>query len=391
MQVYKKDVLTANFMPSTSYFGGYRPCVYLDPSEERHTQHKSFILSVIKSSASRWIPETEKATNAALLEWEKSLSTSNGKGVTVSAQAGEVALKTLIQSLLQLDPIANGLSPTFYQLWLAPQILPIASSGISPILDELIIHNIRVPYFLVAYFYNKVVEFYRKYAENIIEIANKEFGIDRDDALHAIAFFVGFNAFGGLSIFLPWIVTRVGQVGEDVQAAMAKEVREAVKEEGGLTFTAIMKMELIRSAIYETLRLNPPVPYQYGIAKEDLEISSHEARFKVKKGEMLGGCLPFASRDPFIFGEDAENFVASRFVGSKGKSLLSHVLWANGPADATPSTSNKLCPGVSLVPLIGQVFLATFFLRYDSFTSSAPPTNDDSVTHALTSVKIKKP
>eukprot|EP00250_Pteridium_aquilinum_P019557 c24478_g1_i1 orf=3-1238(-) len=314
-KVYKKDVLLANYMPHTSFYGGIRPCVYLDPSEERHMKLKSFIMSLLKAKASLWIPETQKATEEIFTSWEAKLK-EKPEGFEFSSELGQVALNVLIRTLLGQDPSTDGLTPTAFSIWLGPQLLPIASVGLPHLLEELILHNIRIPFLLVAYFYKKIETFFRKYGGELLDEAEKQFGIERDDALHNIIFFTGFNAFGGLNILLPWIVSYVGMESEEVKAEMAREVREAVKAQGGLMNAGAMRrMPLVRSAVFEVLRMAPPVPYQYGVAKADMVIESHEARFEVKKGEMLGGCQPVAVRDPVVFGEGAEEYKAGRFVG----------------------------------------------------------------------------
>lgn len=373
-------------MPHISYFGGIRPCVYLDPSEERHTKLKSFIMSLLKARSSLWVPEMQKATNEMFTSWEAKLA-EKPEGYEFSSETGQVALNVLIRTLLGQNPSKDELTPTTFQIWLGPQLLPFASVGLPHLLEELILHNIRIPFLLVAFFYKKIESFFRKHAVALLDEAEKQYGIEREDALHNIIFFTGFNAFGGLNILLPWIVSYVGGETEEVKAEMAREVREAVKAEGGkLTAGAIMRrMPLVRSAVYEVLRMEPPVPYQYGIAKMDMVIESHEARFEVKKGEVIGGCQPVAERDPVVFGENAERYEAGRFVG-EGERLLKYVLWGNGPADGEPSVGNKQCAANELVPLLGQALLASIFLKYDSFSTLAPVVNGDSVTHTLASL-----
>lgn len=43
-KVEKRNVFTGTYMPSLDFTGGYRVCAYLDPSEEKHQQIKSFFL-----------------------------------------------------------------------------------------------------------------------------------------------------------------------------------------------------------------------------------------------------------------------------------------------------------------------------------------------------------
>ncbi|KAB1207210.1 Allene oxide synthase [Morella rubra] len=113
----------------------------------------------------------------------------------------------------------------------------------------------------------------------------------------------------------------VGLAGEKLHRELAHEIRTVVKDEGGVTFSALDKMSLTKSAVYEALRMEPPVAFQYGKAKEDIVIHSHDAAFEIKKGEMIFGYQQFATRDPKIF-EDAEEFV--RFVG-EGEKMLKYI------------------------------------------------------------------
>lgn len=126
------------------------------------------------------------------------------------------------------------------------------------------------------------------------------------------------------------------------------------------------QMPLMKSVVYEALRIEPPVPLQYGKAKTDLVIESHDSAFKVKEGEMLFGFQPFATKDSKIF-ERAEEFVADRFVGEDGEKLLKHVLWSNGPETESPTVGNKQCAGKDFVVLASRLLVVEFFLRYDSF------------------------
>ncbi|XP_074365756.1 allene oxide synthase, chloroplastic-like isoform X2 [Apium graveolens] len=122
---------------------------------------------------------------------------------------------------------------------------------------------------------------------------------------------------------------------------------------------------LLKSVVYECLRIDPPVASQYGRAKRDLIIESHDAAFEVKEGEMILGYHPFATRDPEIF-DRPDEFVPDRFVG-EGEKLLKHVLWSNGPENERPTVANKQCAGKDLVVLAARLLVVELFLRYDSF------------------------
>ncbi|RZC45306.1 hypothetical protein C5167_038253 [Papaver somniferum] len=81
------------------------------------------------------------------------------------------------------------------------------------------------------------------------------------------------------------------------------------------------EMPLVKSVIYEVMRIDPAVPYQYAKAKKDLVIESHESSFEVKQGEILFGYQPIVTKDPKVF-ERAEEFVADKFVGAEGEKLF---------------------------------------------------------------------
>lgn len=168
-------------------------------------------------------------------------------------------------------------------------------------------------------------------------------------------------------MLFPTLLKWVGTAGEDLHRKIADEVRATVKEEGGLTFAALEKMSLLKSVVYEALRIEPPVPFQYGKAKEDIVIQSHDSSFKIKKGETIFGYQPFATKDPKIF-ENSEEFVGDRFVGEEGEKLLKYVYWSNDRETVQPTAENKQCPGKNLVVLMGRIILVEFFLRYDTFT-----------------------
>ncbi|CAA3009372.1 allene oxide synthase 1, chloroplastic-like [Olea europaea subsp. europaea] len=86
----------------------------------------------------------------------------------------------------------------------------------------------------------------------------------------------------------------------------------AVQSAGGkVTMASMELMPLMKSIVYESLRIKPPVPLQYARAKRDFVIESHSAAF--------------ATKDPKIF-DRADEFVPKRFIGEGGEKLLKHVL-----------------------------------------------------------------
>ncbi|KAJ6409682.1 hypothetical protein OIU84_009226 [Salix udensis] len=144
-----------------------------------------------------------------------------------------------------------------------------------------------------------------------------------------------------MKVLFPTLIKWVGKAGEKLHGQLASEIRTVVREEGGVTFQALDKMILTKSVVFEALRIEPPVPFQYGKARENIVVHSHDAAFEIKKG--------------------------SRFVGD-GEKLLKYVYWSNGRETEDPTAENKQCPGKDLVLLVSRVFLVEFFLRYDTFT-----------------------
>lgn len=189
-----------------------------------------------------------------------------------------------------------------------------------------------------------------------------EFGLKKDEVIHNLIFTLGFNAYGGFSIFLPVLLDRILKDKTGLQQRIIEEVR--AKSVSGLTFESVKEMELVYSVVYETLRLDPPVPSQFGRARKDFQLSSNDAVFNVKKGELLCGFQPLVMRDPTVF-EEPEVFKPDRFRDEKGAELLDYLFWSNGPQTGTPSHHNKQCAGKDLVVLTAVVFVAHMFRRYD--------------------------
>ncbi len=162
-----------------------------------------------------------------------------------------------------------------------------------------------------------------------------------------------------------------------LQEELKKEIRAAIETNGGaLNGKALESMSLVQSTVYEALRMDPPVGFQYARAKQDFVLESHDAAFRIKKGEMLGGVAYYASRDPVIF-KDPTTFNPKRFLGEEGRKLLSHLIWSNGRQTTNTSSSNtKQCAAKDLVPFLGQLFLVELFRKYESFQISDVKPND---------------
>lgn len=377
-KVLKKDVFTGTYHPSWDYTGGVRVLAYLDPSEERHTKLKTFVFEILKTNGRKFLPEFHKAISESFQVWESNLA--KGEKASFTDENLQFAFNFQMRAIVGRDPVAPGPASlgrnggAYAQKWVAPQIAPVTGLGLPHLLEELTFHSFPLPFSLVKKEYDALYAYLSTYATEVVEIATK-LGIDKHDAINNVLFFTCFNSFGGFGILLPQILRAIAQEGSSLQQELVREVRAAVNANGGsVTMKGLESMELVKSVVWESLRINPPVPYQYGIAKSDFVIESHKAAFQVKKGEMLAGFQPFATQDPVIF-QDPQTFLPKRFVGPEAEKLLPYVIWSNGPETGEPTVGNKTCPGKDFVVAMSRAFVAELFLRYDEFTL-APPDGD---------------
>lgn len=370
-KVEKRDVFTGTYMPSTSLSGGYRALAYLDPSEPKHALLKQLLFFLLSTRKQAFIPEFHTSFTTLFDTLESDIA-KDGKS-DFNSPNDTASFSYLAGAYFGVNPSDTGLGsdgPTIASKWLLFQLHPLVTLGKLPnILEDLLLHTFHFPPFLVKSDYQKLYNFFYSASSSILDEAEK-MGLERDEACHNILFATCFNSFGGMKVFFPALMKYVAQAGEKLHRQLADEIRSIVKSNGGeVSLSAIEKMPLTKSAVYEALRIEPPVMFQYGKAKKDLIIESHEAAFEVKKGEMLFGFQPFATKDSKIF-ENAEEYIPNRFLG-EGEKLLKYVLWSNGPENESPTVANKQCPGKDFVVLIGRLLLVEFFLRYDTFTGEA--------------------
>ncbi|BBN06460.1 protein MpCYP74N1 [Marchantia polymorpha subsp. ruderalis] len=369
-KVEKRDVFTGTYMPSTKYNGGYRILPYLDPSEEKHTKTKEFCFDVLKLSVPRILPSFHSAISECFNSWEAALAKS-GK-VNFATALTPATFKFNVKAFIGRDPTEAGTNslgtsgPTYTQLWQFPQIAPILVVPVPKILiplAEVVVHTFPIPFLFVKYFYGKLTKFFQTYATELLDLAESKHGLGREEATHNLLFYTLFNSWGGINIFFPGMLKRLGALSPEEQLEVANDVRKAISAEGGLTLKALSQMTLVTSLVYEALRIDPPVPFQYAHAKMDLVIESHDSSFSVKKGEMLAGYMPLACKDPVVF-KEPDTFLPKRFMGD-GSKLLKYVLWSNGPQTEEPSTSNKHCAGKDFILTMGPLFVAEIYSRYD--------------------------
>lgn len=248
--------------------------------------------------------------------------------------------------------------------WLSLQLLPTVKVGALPQpLEELLLHSFPYPFFLVSSNYTKLYNFVKKEGHEVIQRARKDYNIDEEEAIHNILFVLGFNAFGGFSVFFPSLISTLGK-DSVLFGKLCKEVRTVMEGRDGVDFNAVKEMALVKSTVYEVLRLNPPVPLQFGRARKDFVLSSHDSSFRVEEGELLCGYQPLVMKDPIVF-EDPDSFKAERFMENEG--LLDYLFWSNGPESSVPTSANKQCAAKDYVVLTACLFVAEICYRYDKF------------------------
>ncbi|KAL2898420.1 Allene oxide synthase 3 [Bienertia sinuspersici] len=374
-KVEKKNVFVGTYMPSTSFTGGIRVCSYLDPSEQKHHIFKSLLFSTLASRHKDIIPMFQEGLQGLFSEVEKQVKeTGRGDFNPPSDNLSlEIFFRIFCDDQKPTDTILGSDGPSIIKKWVIFQISPLQSlverGGLPKFLipiEDLVLHSIGLPSFLVKGNYKKLYEVFSTSGKTFLDKAESE-GMKREEAIHQLLFFASFNSSFGVSQWFPALMYWIASAGEILHRELAREIRSVVKSEGGVTMNAINKMVLTKSVILETFRIEPPVPYQYGRAKSDLVIQSHDAEFKVKKGEMIFGFQPFATNDPKIF-SDPDKFKGNRFVGEKGKELMKYVYWSNGKNIDDPTPDDKQCAGKNIVELLSAIMVAEFFLRYDTFT-----------------------
>ncbi|CAK9209750.1 unnamed protein product [Sphagnum troendelagicum] len=392
--VEKKDVFLGTYRPSLSFTGGYRVLPYLDPSEERHTKLKTFCFNILKDNGPRLFSEFSNAIGDSFIVWETALE--EGGTASFSTECAQFAFNFLFRGVVHRDPVAPGEASLgtkggeHASLWTAPQLAPVASLGLPHAIEELTVHSFPLPFILVKSQYDPIFKFITTYATDALGKA-EALGIDRNDAANNLLFFLSFNAFGGFNIFFPAVVREIAGVGPDLMRELVSEVKDvlAATGENKISLQSLGKMSLVTSVVYECFRINPPVPFQYGRAKKDFILESHDASFEIKKGEMLFGYQPFVTNDPKVFA-DPGTFNPKRFLGPEGEKLISSVFWSNGRETDSPTLQNKQCAGKDLVVTISRLFVAELFNRYESFELAPKPAGPAGPTSQVTFTSLIK-
>ncbi|CAJ1956277.1 unnamed protein product [Sphenostylis stenocarpa] len=367
--VDKKNVLVGDFVPDVAFTGNIRVSVYQDTTEPQHSKVKGYIMDILKRSSGIWVSELVSNLDIMWDSIEATLSKSSSAPYIFPLQ--QFLFTFLCKVLAGADPSRDPkIADSGYAMldrWLALQLLPTVSIGILQPLEEIFLHSFAYPFFLVSGDYNNIYNFVKQQGKETINRGEIGFGLTQEEAIHNLIFVLGFNSFGGFSVFLPTLIDAIAS-----NSALQEKLKNEARENGGstLTFDSIKQMPLIQSVVYETLRMNPPVPLQYGRARTDFRLTSHDSVFDVKKGELLCGFQKLVMRDSLIF-DEPDRFKPDRFTGEKGAQLLDYLYWSNGPQSASSTLSNKQCAGKEVVTLTAALIVAYLLRRYDSIIGDA--------------------
>ncbi|XP_066325209.1 allene oxide synthase 3-like [Miscanthus floridulus] len=384
-RVDKDGTLDGTYMPSLALFGGHRPLAFLDGADPRHAALKRVVIRLAAARMHHVAPAFAAAFTATFdaVEAELAAAGAAASGVEFNKHNMRHMLDFTCAALFGGRPpskaIGDGAAAKAYK-WLAFQLHPLASKAIRPwLLEDLLLHTFHLPPFLVRRDYADLTAYFADVAAGVLDDAEKKAdpggaAVPRDELLHNLIFLAIFNAYGGYKIFLPHVVKWLARCGPELHARLATEVRAVVPPPGTtITLSDVEKMPLVKSFVWETLRMNPPVEFQYGRARRDTVVESHDAAYEVKKGEMVFGYQPLATRDERVFQRGRE-FVPDRFAvcsdDDERRRMLEHVVWSNGPETGAAAEGNKQCPGKDAVVAVGRLMVAELFRRYDTFVAS---------------------
>ncbi|GJM89983.1 hypothetical protein PR202_ga06217 [Eleusine coracana subsp. coracana] len=397
--VDKRDVLIGPYNPGVGFTGGTRVGVYLDTEEAEHERTKAFSMELLHRGARVWAAEFHAAVDDMLnaVDDELLLKVKEKKNQSNEATVGFVAAlqrclfrflcKALVGADTSADPFVDKNGFLILDAWLALQLTPTQKIGLLPQpLEEIFLHSFPLPSLLVSPFYNRLYRFVEEHGAEAVSIGEKEYGLSKKDAINNVLFVLGFNAFGGFSVFLPFLLADIGKPGDPtgLRQRLRQEVRQVLlassssaaaagqgagqgESSSTIGFSAVREMPLLRSTVYEVLRMRPPVPLQFGRARNDFVLRSHhDDAFAVNKGDLLCGYQPLAMRDAKVFHRPDE-FVPERFLGDQGQQLLQYLYWSNGPQTSQPDTGNKQCAAKDAVVDTACMLIAHMFRRYDDF------------------------
>lgn len=140
---------------------------------------------------------------------------------------------------------------------------------------------------------------------------------------------------------------------------LQKTLRQEVAERGPLDYAAVAGLRGIRQLINECLRLHPPVPGFFRLARTDQDLGG----FRIPAGRAVFVLSLAAQRDPDAWGAAADEFDATRFADRRGEAAADRFFkpWGTGP---------RVCIGVAFAQHEATLLLARILDSFDLSTST---------------------
>ncbi|UGT58908.1 cytochrome P450 [Nocardia asteroides] len=140
---------------------------------------------------------------------------------------------------------------------------------------------------------------------------------------------------------------------------LQKTLREEITAAAPLDYSAVAGLRIMRQLINETLRLHPPVPGFFRVARQDQDLGG----YRIPAGRAVFVLALAAQRDPDAWGEDAAQFNPSRFGAAQRGAGTGRFFrpWGVGP---------RSCIGMAFAQHETALLLARILDCFDLTTST---------------------
>jgi cytochrome P450 len=294
--------------PSPAVIGRGVPTIFTDG--ELHQRRKQAHLQLYRE-ASGELPEiVDGVLDQALPRWERGEVTALQP--ELERMVGQVLFRWLLDTdapLADLRAVGNGVIP-FRPVQGVP--LP-GDSRVRRAFHRLVAFVLASPR-----------------ASRLVQVAERQ-GLPPEELARDLAFVLSMNAWAALSGAL---------VSALAELSRHPEHRHRIADDPSAA----------DDVVREVLRLHPPAPVVFGVAREEGTLPTTRGEVPLRKGEVLMGVLAMAHRDPETFA-DPDTFLPARF---EDRALTDEVLWTGGPEGLQPTPHDRVCAGRGAVLAVLQ-------------------------------------
>ncbi|KAL5702348.1 hypothetical protein ACHQM5_027577 [Ranunculus cassubicifolius] len=180
-KVEKKNLLDGTFMPYTSFYGGYRVCAFLDPSESAHPKLKKLFFSLLSSLDTKTIPLFTEKSSQLFDNLESELS--KKQSVNFNLLCDSMSLEYVFELYFNKNPKETEISSSGESTiikWIILQVAPLATLGLPSFTEDLLFHTFRLPFFPVKSGYKKIYDVIYKSTASLLDEA-ENLGLSRDE------------------------------------------------------------------------------------------------------------------------------------------------------------------------------------------------------------------